>query len=135
MTPAGMTVMLAVEPVDMRRSFDGLAALVTERMAQDPRAQRTMFVFINRQRTALKILWSDGRGLFILARRLDQHVVQLPSQIPDGARSIQVDARTLAALLEGVEPRRRETGRTVAAAARAAVENLKSSTRNHETPT
>lgn len=133
MMPTGMKVMLAVEPVHMRLSFDGLAALVTARFGSDPRAERMMFVFLNRQRTALKILWRDRKGWFILARRLDEDVLALPRDIPNGARSIPVDTRTLALLMEGVEPVRRETRRDVANAARAAAQRERMATTNHAT--
>ena len=133
MMPTGMKVMLAVEPVHMRLSFDGLAALVTERFGSDPRTERMMFVFLNRQRTALKVLWRDGKGWFILARRLDECVLALPRDIPNGARSVAVDTRTLASLMEGVEPVRRESRRDIAHAARAAAEKERVSTTNHAT--
>lgn len=123
MMPTGMTVMLAVEPVHMGLSFDGLASLVTARFGSDPNTERMLFVFVNRQRTTLKVLWRDGLGWFILARRLDRHVLELPRNIPSGARSVQVDTATLARLLEGVERVRRETRKDVARAARAAAKN------------
>jgi transposase len=131
MMPTGMTVMLAVEPVNLSRSFDGLAAMVAERFATDPRAGRMMWVFLNRQRTALKALWRDDRGWFILGRRLDDRVLALPRGIPAGARSVNVDTRTLALLLEGTESGRRETRRSVAHAARDAVVKERIKTRNH----
>lgn len=131
--PTGMKVMLAVEPVHMRLSFDGLASLVTERFGSDPRTERMMFVFLNRQRTALKVLWRDRKGWFILARRLDEHVLVLPRNIPEGARSVAVDTRTLALLMEGVEVVRRETRRDVAHAARAAARKEVMSTTNEAT--
>jgi transposase len=120
MIPTGMTVMLAVEPVDLRRSFDGLAAMVEQRFAADPRAERMMFVFVNRQRTGLKTLWRDAKGWFILARRLDEDVMALPREIPDGTHGVRIDTQTLAFLLEGVPLPRRQTRREVAHAARAA---------------
>lgn len=117
----------------MGLSFDGLASLVTSRFGRDPKTGRMLFVFVNRRRTTLKMLWRDGRGWFVLARRLDQHVLELPREIPSGARSVQVDTATLARLLEGVEAVRRETGRDVARAARAAAEKSRVTTTNHAT--
>jgi len=130
-----MTVMLAVEPVDMRRSFDGLAAMVAQRFAMDARAERMMFVFVNRQHTALKILWSDRQGWFILARRLDEHVLALPRDIPVGAQSVRVDVKALASLLEGIAPRQKETGRDIARAAREAAGKERSRPQNVKLPT
>jgi transposase len=57
-----LKVLLAVEPCDLRKSFNGLHGLVTERLGEDPR-QGALFVFTNRRRTRLKMLCWDGTGL------------------------------------------------------------------------
>ncbi len=54
-----LKVLVAVEPCDLRKGFNGLYALVTEQLGEDPRAG-TLFVFSNRQHTRLKILCWDG---------------------------------------------------------------------------
>ena len=121
MTPKGMAVLLAVQPVDMRRSFDGLARCVQEQLGRDARTERAMFVFVNRRRDLLKLLWRDATGWCLLAKRLDKHVVALPHDIPKGASSIAVDAAILAALLDGVVRVRKESSKSVARDARAAL--------------
>lgn len=126
MTPTGMTVLLATETVDMRRSFDGLALWVKTHLGQDAKTTSTMYVFVNRRRDMAKVLWRDGTGWCLLGKRLDDRIVALPSHIPEGTSSITVDARTLAALLDGVVRRRDETRKDVARAARAAVELARS---------
>jgi transposase len=126
MTPSGLTVLLAVEPVDMRRSFDGLALWIQERLGREPRAANTMFVFINRRRDMMKALWRDGTGWCLLVKRLDDREVSLPREIPEGASSITIDSRTLAALLDGVARRREETGKNVARASRDAAHAVRS---------
>ena len=103
MTPKAMVVLLAVQPVDMRRSFDGLARAVQEQLGRDALTERAMFVFVNRRRALLKLLWRDATGWCLLAKRLDKHVVALPHDIPKGASSIAVDA----AILGRVARRRR----------------------------
>ena len=60
---------LAVEPADLRKSFNGLHALVTETLGEDPRTG-ALFVFCNRRRTRLKILLFDGTGLWVCTKRL-----------------------------------------------------------------
>jgi transposase len=121
MTPKGMTVLLAVQPVDMRRSFDGLARCVQEQLGRDARTERAMFVFVNKGRDLLKLLWRDATGWCLLAKRLDKNVVALPDHIPKGATSIVVDAAILAALLDGVVRVRNESSKSVARDARAAL--------------
>jgi transposase len=120
MTPAGLTVLLAVERVDMRRSFRGLSLWVKERLGSDPMTANAMFVFVNKRGDRLKALWRDGTGWCLLAKRLDTRVVVMPPDIPDGATSVRIDAGTLGAMLDGVARQQRETARDIARAARAA---------------
>jgi transposase len=121
MTPAGLTVLLATAPVDMRRSFEGLTSWVREVLGRDAGAERVMYVFVNRKRDMAKVLWRDATGWCLLAKRLDEREVLLPDDIPAGASSLAIDARALAVLLDGAVPRRRETARDIARAARDAV--------------
>ena len=65
-----LKVFVAIEPCDMRKGFNGLSALVTERLGEDPRAG-ALFVFSNRRHTRLKILCWDGTGLWVLTKRLE----------------------------------------------------------------
>jgi hypothetical protein len=83
----------------------------------------------------VKVLWRDRKGWFVLARRLDRDLVVLPRDIPEGTRSITVDAKTLAALLEGGESRGRPTRSDIAHAARAAAERERITSRNTQLPT
>jgi transposase len=69
--PAGTRVWLAVGRTDMRKGFDGLAASVQERMAQDPFCGH-LFVFRGRRGDLLKVLWWDGQGLCLFAKRLEK---------------------------------------------------------------
>ena len=64
-------IWLCTEPVDIRKSFDGLVALVTNHLLENP-ASRQFFVFINRRKTHIKILYFDGSGYCIWFKRLEQ---------------------------------------------------------------
>lgn len=127
MTPSGMTVLLATTAVDCRRSFDGLAHWVKEALGLDARLERTMFVFFNRRRDMAKVLWRDETGWCLLSKRLDEREVALPANIPPGASSVAIDARTLSALLDGVVLRKGRTSRDIARSARTAVERARAS--------
>ena len=119
MIPRGLRVLLCAHPVDMRRSFDGLATLVVEKMDEDPTAQGALFVFVSADRARVKLLWRDTTGFCILYKRLDSLVFALP-EIPRGATGVVLDARALSALLDGVgESAPRTTVRDVARAAKA----------------
>jgi hypothetical protein len=69
--PSGARVWLAVGRTDMRKGFDGLAASVQERMAQDPFCGH-LFVFRGRRGDLLKVLWWDGQGMCLFAKRLEK---------------------------------------------------------------
>lgn len=101
MIPRGLRILLCAHPVDMRRSFDGLATLVIEKLNEDPTTDNALFVFISANRTRAKLLWRDSTGFCILYKRLDSLVFALPD-IPRGAARVALDARTLSTLLDGV---------------------------------
>jgi hypothetical protein len=67
-----LKVCVAVEPCDMRKGFNGLFAAVTERLGEDPKGG-ALYVFCNRRRNRLKILYFDGTGLWVLTKRLVAH--------------------------------------------------------------
>jgi len=68
---AATRVFVAVEPVDLRRSFNGLFACVQQQLRLDPLSGH-LFVFTNRSRNRLKILVWDGSGLWVCAKRLER---------------------------------------------------------------
>lgn len=107
-------VFLAVEPVDMRGSFDALAGRV-RRLGLDPVVGH-LYVFLSRNRRLAKVLWFDGSGWCILSKRLEVGTFELPEHGLD-QRQVAMDAGSLAALLEGIDlraPRRRWYRRSAA---------------------
>lgn len=119
MLPGGLRVLLAVAPIDMRRSIDGLAAYLSLTLHHDPRAERAFFVFTNKKRDRAKVLWRDATGWCLLYKRLDKLVIALPTSIPAGAATLVMDPRGLARLLDGVARAPRETARDIARRAKA----------------
>ncbi len=69
--PAGLRIYLAVEPVDMRKQYDGLWAIAQQKLKEDPRGG-AVFVFTNGERNRLKILHWDGTGVWVMAKRLEK---------------------------------------------------------------
>jgi transposase len=120
MIPDGLRVFLCAHPVDMRRSFEGLATLVVEKLHEDPTAEGALFVFINMRRDRAKLLWRDATGFCILYKRLDGRVFAVPDA-PAGTSRVALDLDELAMLLDGgfEEAPRRPTPKEVARAARA----------------
>jgi transposase len=107
MIPQGVQVFVALDPVDMRSSFDRLSGIAKEQVGYDARSG-ALFVFFGRRRDALKILFFDGSGMCIFYKRLDRQLFRLPEAATEGARHVEIDDATLEALLDGVqvEPRR-----------------------------
>jgi transposase len=81
---SGTRVHLAVQPVDLRGSFNALSALVKSVLALDPLSGQ-VFVFTNRRRTRLKALFWDGSGLWVCAKRLERGRFAWPIAEHDGA--------------------------------------------------
>jgi transposase len=105
--PAGMRVWIACGVTDLRKGFDGLAALVQNQLAEDPFSGQ-LFVFRGRAGDRLKLLWWDGDGLCLLAKRLESGRFVWP-QAREG--SVHLTHAQLSMLLEGIDWRRvRRTG-------------------------
>lgn len=107
--PPSVRVFIAVEPVDMRGSFDALAGAV-RRLGMDP-LDGHFYIFLSRRRQLAKLIYFDRSGWCILAKRLERGSFQLPSpEALAGQTRVQIDAATLAAFLQGLDqraPRRR----------------------------
>ena len=82
----GTTVYLSCGVTDLRKSYNGLAAIIKLKFHLDPYS-RCMFAFCNRRRTSIKILQWDGSGFWILMKRLDRNAFQWPDT-PDELRQV-----------------------------------------------
>jgi transposase len=94
-------VFLATQATDMRRSFDGLCVLVQSQLQQGPFAGH-LFVFINRQRDRVKLLYWCGDGFVIWYRRLEKGAFQLPSARRDEVR-LEMKTSDLSLILDGID--------------------------------
>lgn len=105
MIPSGVQIFVAVEPVDMRWSFDRLAGAARERIGYDARGG-ALFMFFGKRRDALKLLFFDGSGMCLFYKRLDRGQFRVLGPLEPGARHIEIDEATLDALLDGVDVER-----------------------------
>jgi transposase len=96
---AAVRVYLAKDPADMRKSFDGLFALVAGPLALDPLSGH-LFVFLNKRRDRIKILYWDRDGLAVWAKRLEKGTFRVPQAT---AGRIEMTTTDLAALLAGID--------------------------------
>jgi transposase len=102
MIPTGVQIFLALEPIDLRWSFERLSGAVQETIGYDARSG-ALFVFYGKRKDALKILFFDGSGMAIFYKRFDRGVVSLPTDVPPGTKQLELDDASLEALLDGIE--------------------------------
>jgi transposase len=98
--PSALKIYLAVEPVDMRKAFNGLWTIAEQKLREDPR-QGAVFVFVNKDRDRLKMLYWDGTGVWIFAKRLEQGRFTWPVGSDGTKLSLQPEA--LAMLMAGID--------------------------------
>ncbi len=99
-----LRVFLAVDPVDMRKGFEGLYALVGESLQEDVRSG-ALFVFSNRRHTRLKVLYFDGTGLWLMTKRLEQGTFAWPKTVEVGATKLALRPEAFAMLTDGIDLR------------------------------
>lgn len=97
--PSALRIFLAAEPADMRNGFDGLAQLVRDVVREDPLSGH-LFVFRNRRRDRVKILYWDRDGLALWYKRLEKGTFRFP-EAKNGR--IEVTPAEMAAILEGID--------------------------------
>jgi len=102
--PAGTRIWIAAGVTDMRRGFTGLSALVQTKLEADPLSGH-VFVFRGRRGDLIKLLWFDGDGLCLFAKRLDRGRFIWP-KAEDGA--VSLTKAQLSMLCEGIDWRRVE---------------------------
>ena len=96
-------VFVALEPCDMRKGFEGLAGLVGTEMKEQVQSG-ALFVFGNRRRTRLKMLYFDGTGLWLLSKRLEAGTFSWPRDT-EGKKKLRLRPEALALLTDGVDLR------------------------------
>lgn len=100
MNPA-IRIYLHAEPVDARKSFDGLFGLVKNDLGLDLR-NGGLFMFLNKRRNRVKLMYWDNDGIAIWMKRLERGCFQRPLRSPDGKHVI-VDPAELHSILSGIE--------------------------------
>ena len=101
--PSSVRVYLAAEPVDLRRGHDGLVALVRNTWKLNP-FDGHLFVFLGRRLDRVKILVWDRNGFVLYYKRLSQGRFRMPTIAAEATR-VEMDATTLAMLLDGIDVR------------------------------
>ena len=97
----GLKVCLAVEPVDFRKSFEGLALVVKGVLKEDERSSK-IFVFTNRKRDRVRLLYWDGSGLWLLTKKLEAGKFSWPAA-EAGKAKMRLKSEALEMLLSGID--------------------------------
>ncbi|HYD72378.1 MAG TPA: IS66 family insertion sequence element accessory protein TnpB [Candidatus Binatia bacterium] len=100
--PPTTRLFVCTRAVDLRRSFDGLAALTRDVLCLDPLSGH-LFIFFNRRRDRVKILYFDGDGFALWMKRLEKGTFAPVAAASEGSCARSLSAAELAMLLEGID--------------------------------
>lgn len=99
-----LKVHVALEPCDMRKGFNGLAEIARNHLELDP-LSGAAFLFSNKRRTHIKILYFDGTGYWLVAKQLQRGTFSWPKDIEGGRRKLVLKPTALAMLTDGIDLR------------------------------
>ena len=97
-----LKVFVALDACDMRRGHNGLLALVGEKLKEDIRSG-ALFVFTNKSRRLLKVLYFDGTGLWLLTKRLEKGTFSWPRHAESGAVKLKLAPEAFSMLTDGID--------------------------------
>jgi transposase len=100
--PPSVRIFAAVEPVDARKSFDGLAAVVRDSLGGDPMTGH-MFFFLNRRGDMAQILFWDRTGFVVMRKRLEAGTFRMVRNDEGNKSHVEIDAAELGLILEGID--------------------------------
>ena len=101
---AALRIFVALEPQDMRKSFGGLSDLAIGHL-NETLSKDALFVFTNKRRTRVKLLYFDGTGLWVSAKRLEAGTFSWPKASKADQSKMTLSAEALGLLLDGVDLR------------------------------
>lgn len=100
-----LKIFIAIQPIDLRKGFNGLYGMASERLGEDPRSG-ALFVFCNLRRTRIKVLYFDGTGLWVLTKRLERGTFSWPKTSDCDTRvKLKLTPEAFALLTDGVDLR------------------------------
>jgi transposase len=102
--PPSVRIFVAREPADMRKSFDGLTGLVIDVVDEDPQSGH-LFVFFNKRRDRVKVLWWDRSGFWLLYKRLEHGRFSIFDRASEHESKIEMKSSELMLVLEGIDLR------------------------------
>ena len=103
--PHAARIFLALGATDMRKSYDTLAQVTREKIGEEPLSGH-LFVFCNGGRNRMKILYWDGNGYWLFAKRLESGTFAWPGRLASGETALEMKSHELMALVGGIDLRR-----------------------------
>jgi len=100
--PSSVKIYVAAAPIDARKSFDGLAALVQSEFGLEPLSGH-LFAFINRRGHIAQLLFWDRNGFILMKKRLEAGTFRLARKPSPEAAHVEIDSAELSLMLEGIE--------------------------------
>ena len=97
-----LKIFIALEPCDMRAGAKSLHALVIDGLKEQVRGG-ALFVFTNRRRNLLKVLYFDGTGIWLMSKRLEQGNFYWPRAAQEGQLKLQLTPEAFAMLTDGID--------------------------------
>ena len=97
-----LRIFIALDPCDMRAGANTLHALVGDRLKEDSRSG-TLFVFTNRRRKLIKVLYWDGTGMWLMTKRLEQGTFFWPRAAQEGQVKLELVPEAFALLTDGID--------------------------------
>ena len=102
MWSSSVKIYISTRPLDMRKSFDGLASATRSILASDPMSGH-LFVFFNKRADLVKVLWWSHGGFSILAKRLERGRYRFLKAVEPDSAQVEVSATELAMILDGID--------------------------------
>jgi transposase len=97
-----LQVYVAIDPIDMRKGFEGLYAAVSEKLLSDVKSG-ALFAFTNKRHTRLKVLYWDKTGLWLMTKRLEKGTFCWPRSAEAGATRMSLEPAAFAMLTDGID--------------------------------
>jgi transposase len=100
--PGSLRIFIALDPCDMRAGMNTLHGLVVDRLQEDSKSG-SLFVFTNKRRRLLKILYWDGTGLWMMTKRLEEGTFFWPRAAEESQTKLLLKAEAFALLTDGID--------------------------------
>ena len=100
--PGNLKILIALDACDMRAGINTLHALVVDKLKEDSRSG-TLFVFTNKRRRLIKVLYWDGTGMWLMTKRLEQGTFFWPRAAEDGQSKLELRPEAFNMLTDGID--------------------------------